>query len=378
MIKIKLSGLLILSAIFVISCSGNNSEKEEIYGSTLNSLVDSALKGSIAANQRLSGLIDSDKIIQQNYNKLKIDSTLINGNKFFSVLVEYPNPKLNLLAIYDNYLNFYFLDKSLNGNLAEEWKDLDGKTYLIVSEKFISKDILKLGRTSFYALDQDKWKLTFRFFNRFEIDDKVYTQEIQNFSDDEIRTIIKSTDSRLTETGDVFTFNTDSGKYISERNIFTIYVEKQIKDYNWIPTKTQLTSSKNQDTKPYIHKSDYSLSITPDWKEIDDMTLTSKFHQDLFGDRFVNPGLGASISVANIDYVASAEDFCKFTFNIRRSVNYVIRDSGLIEQNIYAVRIMEHSCNHKKYLLIFECSKYSYEKNKEQLDKILNSFSIRC
>ena len=108
------------------------------------------------------------------------------------------------------------------------------------------------------------------------------------------------------------------------------------------------------------------------------MILTSKFYEDLNGDRFVNLNLGAAISVANIDYLSSAEDYCNYDFNVRRSVNYVIRDSGFIEKGIYIARIIEHSCNNKKYLLIFECSKNAYEQNKEQFDKIINSFSIKC
>jgi hypothetical protein len=376
--KVKIFGLFLISLLFLNCCSGNNSENQEIGGQTLLSLVDSALKGSLAANKRLSGLVDANKVIQQSYNRLTIDSSIVSGIKYFSILVEYPNPNLNLLAVYDSYLNFYLLDKSLNGNLAEEWKAFGKEHLLFISEKFISKDLLKIGRNSVYGLKDSKWNLVFRYFTSFEIDQKLYTQEIQSFNDKKIETVIKSNDKNLTDSDDIFTFNESTGKFISDRNIFDNYVKKQIADFNWIPEKPELTSSKNESTKSGVHKSDYNLSVSSGWKEIDDMTLTSKFHQDLFGDRYVNPNLGASISIANIDYVSSAEDYCKFSFKIQRSVNYVIRDTGLLEQNIYVVRIMEHSCNQKKYLLIFECSKYVYEKNKSQIDTILSSFSIRC
>ncbi len=378
MVKIKLYSIIILIALTLASCSNDDFTNEEVNGQALKSLVRSALKGSIAANQRLSGLVDDDKIITENYNQLKIDSITLNGKKFYSVLAEYPNPKLNILAIYDSYLNFYLLDKSLNGNLAEEWKTFGSKTYLVVSEKFKSKDLLNLERTSLYALEQGKWKLTFRLFTRFEIDNRVYTQEIKKYSSDKIETSIKSSDKDLANTGDTFLFNEGSGSFLSNENIFSKYIESQVKDFNWVPTNPQLGTTSGKISEPLTHKTDYILSITSDWKEIDDMTLTSKFHEDLYGDRFVNPKLGAVISVASIDYISSAEDYCKYNFNVRRSVNYVIRDSGLIEQGIYVARILEHSCNNKKYLVIFECSKNAYEQNKERLDKIINSFSIRC
>lgn len=376
--KIKLYSIVVLIALTLVGCSDDDFTNEEVNGQALKSLVDSALKGSIAANQRLSGLVDADKIINENYNQLKIDSITFNGNKFYSVLAEYPNPKLNILAIYDHYLNFYLLDKSLNGNLAEDWKISGGKTFLVVSEKFKSKDLLKLERTSMYTMEKRKWRLTFRFFTKFEIDKRIYTQEIKKYSSDKIETSINSSDKNLTNTGDTFLFNENTGRFLSNENIFSKYIEKQVKDFNWVPTNPQLGTTSEKKSKPHTQKGDYVLSITPDWKEIDDMTLTSKFHEDLYGDRFVNPKLGASISVASIDYISSAEDYCKYNFNVRRSVNYVIRDSGIIEQGIYVARILEHSCNSKKYLVIFECSKNAYEQNKAQLDKIINSFSIRC
>ena len=229
-----------------------------------------------------------------------------------------------------------------------------------------------------YTMEKGKWRLTFRFFTRFEIDKRVYTQEIKKYSSDKIETAIKSSDKNLTSTGDTFLFNENSGRFLSNENIFSKYIESQVKDFNWVPTNPQLGTTSNKKSGPLTQKGDYVLSITSDWKEIDDMTLTSKFHEDLYGDRYVNPKLGASISVASIDYISSAEDYCKYNFNVRRSVNYVIRDSGIIEQGIYVARILEHSCNSKKYLVIFECSKNAYEQNKAQLDKIINSFSIRC
>ena len=375
-IRLILIILIFIGALFC--CSDNNSKFEEVNGNTLKLLVDSALKGSITANQRLSGLIDADNIIKENYNQLKIDSITIDGKKFFSILAEYPNPKLNILAIYDNYLNFYLLDRSLNGNLSGEWKTFDSKIFLVVSEKFKSKDLLKIDRKSLYALQTGKWKLTFRFYTRFEIDKRVYTQEIKTFSPDKIETSIKPMDKNLTSNGDTFLFNESSGKYLSNENIFGKYIVNQVKEFNWIPTNPQLGITTVEIPKPGFNKGDYILSVNSDWKEIDDMTLTSKFHKDLYGDRFVNPKLGAAISVASIDYVSSAEDYCKYNFSVRRSVNYVIRDSGLIEQGIYVARIIEHSCNSKKYLLIFECSKNAYEQNKTQIDKLIDSFSVRC
>ena len=64
--KIKLYSIIILLALTLVGCSDDDFTNEEVNGQALKSLVDSALKGSIAANQRLSGLVDADKIIKEN------------------------------------------------------------------------------------------------------------------------------------------------------------------------------------------------------------------------------------------------------------------------------------------------------------------------
>ena len=213
--NIKLIFLIIFISVAFLCCSENNSEKVEVNGQTLKTLVMGALKGSIGANQRLSGLLDADRIINGTYNLLKIDSNIVNGKKIFSVLVEYPNPEFNLLAIYDNYLNFYLLDKSLNGNLSDGWEMFNGKFFLVVSEKFRSKDSLNIERTSFYSEDSKKWGLTFRFFTKYEFEKKYYTQKIKTFSPDKIETIFKSNDKNFSNANDEFLFNEDSGRYLS-------------------------------------------------------------------------------------------------------------------------------------------------------------------
>ncbi len=159
-----LTFFLVLILIF-ISCSDRTEIPESgvVDGNMLQSLVNEAVSGSIGANRLLSGLIDDDISGRRDYNQVKIDSFYLEGRTFFSVIVEYPNPVLNLFAVYDQYLEFYLLDKSLNGNISAKWKKLDDKNLILVSERFTSKDILKLERFSIYSVDGLSAGLLFLF-----------------------------------------------------------------------------------------------------------------------------------------------------------------------------------------------------------------------
>lgn len=374
--KILLPFLILLTIIFN-NCSEKNSEQINIDGSNLKSLVESAIKGSIAANQRLSGLVQSNNLPGSNYNNIKIDSVFSGSKKFFSILVEYPNPGLNIFAIYNNTLKFYLLDNSLNGNLSEETKIETGKSMFIVSEKYLSKDLLKTERTSIYSFYADKWYLTFRFFNRFEIDNKVYTQIIKRFSEEMISTEIRSPDSSL-PAGDVFYFDNDTRKYISSKNIFANFVIDQVENFNWVPVQPELESSLKKKQLVNFSDSDFSIIVPEQWKKVVGIELKSSNVKNLTGNMYVHPTLGASISIAKIDFTHSAEDYCDFSFNIERSGNYIIRDSGIIQKNISVVRIIEHTCNQNKFLIILECSKNSYQNNEREINNIIDSFSVKC
>ena len=139
--------------IFIITSCSDKTEIPEsgvVNGNMLQSLVNEAVSGSIGANRLLSGLIDDEVSGRQDYNQIKIDSFYLEGRTFFFFFFEYPNPTLNLFAVYDQYLEFYLLDESLNGNITAKWKKLDDKNLILVSEKFVSKDHLKLERLSMY------------------------------------------------------------------------------------------------------------------------------------------------------------------------------------------------------------------------------------
>jgi hypothetical protein len=282
----KLSTLLLVLILIVTSCSDNTEVPESgiVNGNMLQSLVREAVSGSIGANRLLSGLIDDDVSERQNFNQVKIDSFYLEGKIFFSVVVEYPNPTLNLFAVYDQYLTFYLLDKSLNGNITAKWKNLEDKHIILVSERFISKDILNLERLSIYFVDGLSAGLLFRSLNMFKMDGKEYFQTVTSISDEYIiTTITGSSQDGLTSKADTFYLNTISGDYLSPNNYFSSFVRNQIKNYNFEPANPQLTSTTESTGMPRLEKDKkgFRIGASKDWKEINNfvaVTVISMHH----------------------------------------------------------------------------------------------------
>ncbi len=373
-----------LVLIFIAaSCSDKTeiSESGVVNGNMLQSLVSEAVSGSIGANRLLSGLIDDDVSERRDYNQVEIDSFYLVGRTFFSVIVEYPNPALNLFAVYDQYLEFYLLDKSLNGNITAKWKKLDDKNLILVSEKFISKDYIKLERLSIYSVDGISARILFRSLNKLEKGGKEYFQTVTFISDEYIITNISgSSREGLTSRRDTFYCNTISGNYLSPNNYFSTFVKNQIENYDFEPVNPQLTSTAETNGTPrLIHdKKGYIIGASEDWKEINNFVARGDLKKPFAGYSYVNESLGATLSVIKLPDGSFAEQFLDVKFGETSGHTYKIRATEIISRGRKYFQYVEHNCRGQRFLLILEAPVNNYEEIKKVYTKIISSFRIDC
>jgi len=230
-------------ALSVVVFSGCSSDDKQISISELRKLIIEATSGDTGANERLQGLLSSRHIGKSDYNQLYIDSLSIGDRHFFSVLLEYFDPTLNLFAIYDSNLNFLLLDKSLNGYLSSEWSKIGNRKFVFVQERFLTKDVLSLDRLSIYELFDSSASLIYRSLSQFsKSDDSIY-QTVESITPNFITTKIGGgNESEGNILVDTFYFNSESQNYLSEKNIFNNYVKQEIGDFSWIITKPEIPS----------------------------------------------------------------------------------------------------------------------------------------
>ena len=235
---------LILSALIIsalLSCTSQ--VREKIDGSELRQLVLEAIEGSYDANKVLKGMLDDKHIGKKNYNQLSIDSLYIHDRYYYSILLEYYDPYLNIFAIYDSKINFILLDKSLNGNLSLSWTRIGKRNFVFVQERFLTKDILELHRFSIYEIAKGDANagLIYRAPSHFKADNDTSFQSIDLISDNVIQTEIRAPEkSGINGMKDNFYFDADTKKYHSKENIFKNYIKKAIREYNWFTTKPQI------------------------------------------------------------------------------------------------------------------------------------------
>ena len=166
----------------------------------------------------------------KNYNKLKIDSLVLPSGKYFTILIEYPNPVNNKFGIYDDSLKALLLDKSLYGKLSENIITLNGRKYIKVNEGFTVKDVFELSRLSLYEIKNDKAWLIFRTYTRIKEAEGEYTQDIDEFSNDKIVTKINGNNKDFNVKSDTFRFDNNSNSYLGHQNFFTGFVKNEIRN----------------------------------------------------------------------------------------------------------------------------------------------------
>ena len=385
--------IILFAVLFLYSCSENPKEEgpEKIDGKILSKLSEDALWGSEKANYRLSGLVKPDTPSPNEYNQLKIDSIVTKeGIKFYSILIEYPNPIHNVLAVYDENLLLYLLDNSLNGNIVTEWKNISGKIYLIASENFVSKDILKLSRISLYTMINGKFYRVFLSFTKLDKAGKIYQQSIENIDDNNIVTRLSSNPkTKLNNIKDTFNFNSFENKYISEKDVFTNFILNEIKNAKWSIEKPELnleTIKKKEQTTKQTQTTEYAaaelkgyqITLNDDWNNPIRIAVTDHLISRIEGVRYINENIGATITIIQLPEGSTASQFVKYKFGNPTKGNYRVRSTEIIDQGKNFIQFFEHSCANKTFILLLQSPKYTHDKNKTIYDEIATSFFIEC
>lgn len=392
----KLKQILILSLTIIIltGCSDkkDTQKRTKINGRSLSALVEEALWGSDEANYELSGLVSPGTPPPGQFNKLKIDSVFLNNSKFFSVLIEYPNPLFNTLAVYDEKLNLYLLDNSLNGNITVHWDALSGKKYLIAYENFVSKDILKLGRISLYTFRDSLLQLVYRGFSKLDKAGKIYTQTIESISDESISTSIKSSvKSDINNKADIFYYDKEKHRYISNANIFNTFILNEIKNAKWLIEKPELTVETAGVTNPVNKTGTNKESESSDvnfegfqiepglgWKVLKNISVSENLESKLTGTKILSEKLGAQITILKLPAGTTAEKYVKYKFGKPTKGDYKVRSTKLLKTGKNYIQYTEHSCGNKTYILILQAPKNTFNKYKNIYDEIQTSFFIEC
>jgi len=367
--------ILTLAALFISSCNFNN---ERVTKANLEQLINDALSGDQNANQKLQGFLTSKHIGKKDYNQLYIDQLNTGEKTYYSVILEYYDPRLNLFAIYDDNLNFYLLDKSLNGYLNSEWIDNGTRKFVFVQERFLTRDVLSIDRLSIYEVGEIEASLVYRSMSRFVKVNNLSYQKIESIKGNLILTKITGTsDKALNNKIDTFYFNPTSKKYLSKKNLFDNYVRQEIDNFVWNTTKPQITED-FVDAEIVTVTKNFKISLNRDWQKIPKYTEDKHLKQPLTGVKYVNVNHGSSFIILQIPRGEVGEIYCPYILTETVKGKYRIRASEVFEIGKNYLQIFEHTCGGTKYFLLFECPKAIYLENRKEFSDIINSFAIDC
>lgn len=367
--------VIALSALLFWECNSNDNQ---INQAELRKLIIEATAGDTNANARLQGLLSNRHIGRSDYNQLYIDTLNIGDTHYFSVLLEYFDPTLNLFAIYDNNLKFFLLDKSLNGYLSSEWIKMGDRKFVFVQERFLTKDVLSLDRLSIYEVNDESASLVFRSLSRFVKDNETCSQTVELIAKDKIQTKMQGLkDASLNEQNDIFYFDANTKKYLSKWNLFNNYVKQQIKEFSWITTNPQIPADFVESGSNLMEKG-FQISLGTDWKEIPVFIEDRLLRKSLSGPKYINKTLGAGFTILEIPKGHNGQEYSPYDLVETVTGRYIIKATSVYEVGKNYVQIFEHNCGEKNYLLLFECTKSNYSQNKKLFDEIINSFTIDC
>ena len=324
-------------------------------------------------------------------NLVSVDTFRAFGKKYYSLLAEYPNPIYNRFAIIDSYYNVLLVDKSLNGYLKEDVFNVVQIHFIQVDESFISKGILNLKRTSLYSVgDNGDAELVFRAFTELDEPGITYKQDIARIDPHEIETKIYSTNStksKLTDKGEVFPFDSETGTYLGEENAFDYFVLSEVHNYESHTDRPQIISRTsylrqiglNPEEMTTEHKlGSFSMPLSDEWYQVKNVKIAEMLNKPMTGTKFINNHYGADISVIKIPEYDSSETYISYPLENVSAGNYRVRFSEKISNGKFFYQFFEYSCGSEKYLLIMKTLKTTYDLYRSDYQTLINSFSMDC
>jgi len=386
--------LVIMLSILVLSgCKTDKQNVNALNGKDIENLTQKAIRGNETANTKLGELFNLNVSLTKEPNKLIIDSIKTKtGKVFYTILAEYPNPALNRFAIYSNSLHLYLLDKSLNGYLAFNNAGNSVANMIFIKENFISKDTLALERTSAYMINDSSAFLCFRSFTKLLKNNSEYDQLIGETSNEQIKTsLIGPVGSAIYNQTDVFKYDSVAHRYISGQSLFDSFILNEINNFKYIPKKLRITDAKTaaqslgippetilSDTSDKNAKSAFGMQLDENWRELRNISFSSHLNHKITGTKFINKSLRAAIYVTALSESDSAEKFINLILDKQSAGNYIVKYHDKVESGRNYVQYFEYRCKAKRFLLILEVPKNSYEKNKNLYVNIISSFYMGC
>ncbi len=375
---------------FLLSCSEEKPKPYVFNGKELSRLTNLYFNGDSSANSLLGSLFDDvdSKLIE--VNNLSIDSVTFGvDNTVYTLLLESRNPAFNLFTVIDKKMNVLLKDNSLNGNLAFGFQYFNNNTYAVIIESFKSKDTINIRRTSLYEIKSNLSNLIFRSATGFDYNRMSIASKITSFKKEEIKLTFTTKNIPLFKIKeDVFIYDAVTHKYVSANNYLRNFIIDQIskirinKDIQEIKDKSSFESIlSGKETNVVItefSKNDYTIYLSKDWREFENFAITKYVKNEFRGNKYINERLGASIFLIKLPDRDSAEIFLEYKLVNKHNYEHPVRYSDLQESGRHFVNFYEYSCGKKIFLLILEAPKFTYARNLEVYEKIVQTFKIIC
>jgi hypothetical protein len=378
--------------LLLITCKEPPKEKPFVLdGKNLKTLIENYINGDSKSKKMLAGFFSYAPPNLSGYNKIIVDSLLINNRNYYSLLLEHQNPVFNLFAIFDKKLNLILKDESINGFLNVSFNKSGSRIYAVLNEDFRTKDCIELKRTSYYSLDEYFSDIVFRQYTYIKTPSLEAVQTIFDLADTAFITGITTISvPKKKIVKDVFRFDVSTNKYLSTNNLFDSLVYREIRKYKKNVTGNQITDEESiyqfydsanpnkPSTQFIIDSKDFEIKLDNLWKKVGNVTISNLVKRKINGIKYLNTKTSAAIYIAEIAATDSAESYFneELLNNAKYKSNVRFSEKLIDTEKIY--QLFEYSCATKKILFIIEAPKKSFDTYNEVYENIIKTFKVKC
>lgn len=381
--------ILLLIIPLLLGCERQEVKPFVFNGKEFNKIITAFLAGDSSAAHMVGFLFNNADPHLIEVNEFSIDSIIISDKTIYSLLVESNNPVFNVFSLVDNRMNVLLKDNSLNGYLSGRFSMMNNGWFYIINESFRSRDTFGLERTSIFKISERSVSLIFRAVTGYSHSNSKISSQITKFTDEKILLSLDNLNlPAFKDVSDEYLIDEITQRYSSEKNYLRNFALKEISNFKTTSKIDEITDhvsfrrvfsgSTSDPIFTGMVKTEFEINLTNEWYEFDNFSIKQPLKSEFNGTKYVNEKLGASISLIKLPIRDSAEVYTDIRLSEQAVYEHPVRYSDLNETGKHYFQMIEYTCKDRKFLMILEAPKFTYERNKDLYNSIIKSFKINC
>ncbi|KAA0260257.1 MAG: hypothetical protein EDM75_06995 [Chlorobiota bacterium] len=350
---------------------------EKTSGSGIIALFDAYINGDEKAEVRLRDPFDLNILDAKFYRKAEIDSVVLDGEKFYGLLIQHKDPAHSKFLIYNDTLGLLLQDRDLAGSLLLKKLFIGEKEFFAVVQKFSVKTVINAEKIKIYDIKEGRGSLLFDNFTEVSSPTLFGSMTVSSKKNEPLGVSFKLYGSKASFKPVKIEYTEEgvlSDKLVKWKETLTSHMQKYTTKEETVPITEQLP-------KYYNTKFDLLRMYLPEkWEVKSGVEIKTLFEDKVTGTVAARKNKDISVFIFDLEKNSPVRAYIRnVTFDLLSDeFNYSLYASAPATREDILTRFVLARCENEEYLVAIRCKEAFYKNNFPLINYMINSINLNC